>query len=479
MKRPGLLAALAVTLAACASPRSNDARQTRAFPYSRAAGTDAAGFYDEPVGLCDDYPEETTTSAKIQRDFAAVAATGARVLRFGMGWDGIEERSGHYDFRFWDEIIGTAERLGVTVIPYLCYTPEWAGSGAEDAWRKPPRNLEAFGRFAGVVAERYRGRVRSWELWNEPDTEDYWRGSPEDFARMVTFAAQQVRRADPEALVVLGGMARGRGAFSEAVLERLDAGRHFDAFNLHGYLETWSTEPAEGYPGRVDAMSAILPRRAKGPDLWLAEMGYSDRQSTPGAPGSGYTHAVYDYEHTPEYQAESLIKHHVLARAGGRLSLTAWYRINNLPLTEGVIGDDHNRHLGILDVNGAPKPSFWAMRLVSRLFDQPVRSIDARIHVERPAGSQSEVHAFERRDGKVLVFGWLRSPIAESAEPGKLLADTRRETVTIALPDRGRRTLTVLDAKGDTTTAAARLDRGTIGGVELRGDRVFIATIGR
>ncbi|APR88107.1 hypothetical protein A7982_13456 [Minicystis rosea] len=477
MKR--LIATLAAALAASVSAHAGDARTTSTFPYSRAASTDADGFYDEPVGLCDDYPEETTTSAKIQRDFAAVAATGARVLRFGMGWDGIEDRPGHYDFHLWDEVIGTAERLGVTVIPYLCYTPAWAGDDESDAWRKPPRDLQAFGRFAGVVAERYRGRVRSWELWNEPDLEDYWRGTPDDFAAMVTFAAQQIRHADPAAFVVLGGMARGRGPFSEAVLTRLDVGRHFDAMNLHGYLETWSPEPAEGYPARVDSMAALLPHRGKGPDLWMAEMGYSDRRSTPSEPSSGYTHAVFDYEHTPEYQAEALIKHHVLARAGGRLSLTAWYRINDLPLTEGVIGDDHNRHLGILDVSGAPKPSFWAMRLVSHLFDQPVRAIDARIRVERPAGSQSEVHAFERRDGKVLVFGWLRSPPVEAEGDGaKPLTDTRRETVTITLPEDGR-SLTVLDAKGDTTTTTARLTAGTLGGVELRGDRVFIGVVAR
>src|SRR4051812_9245748 len=110
--KPSLrIAALAAALVACAAPHGEGPRPARAFPYSRAASTDAAGFYDEPVGLCDDYPEETTTTAKIQRDLAAVAATGARVLRFGMGWDGIEERRDHYDFRFWDEIIETAERL--------------------------------------------------------------------------------------------------------------------------------------------------------------------------------------------------------------------------------------------------------------------------------------------------------------------------------------------------------------------------------
>jgi hypothetical protein len=274
-------------------------------------------------------------------------------------------------------------------------------------------------------------------------------------------------------MVVLGGMAKGRTPFAEAVLGRPDVGRMFDAFNLHGYLETWSDEPAEGYPARVEAMAALLPRGAKRPDLWMAEMGYSDHRSGPG----GYTHAVFDYEHTPEYQAEALIKHHVLARAGGKLSLTAWYRINDLPSTEGVIGDDHNRHLGILDVAGAPKPAFWAMRHLSRLFDRPVRSVDAAVRVERPAGSQSEVHAFERRDGTRLVFGWLRSP-AVSADQRGVMKDERREVVRIAVPGGGGK-LAMVDAKGDAVTSSARMEGGVISGVELRGDRVFVAVITR
>jgi hypothetical protein len=477
MKRLSRLAAVAAVLAAAAACRVDAAPSARAFPFSRAAQTDAEGFYDAPAGLCDDYPEETTTPAKIQRDFAALTETGSRVFRFGVGWDGIEEQEGRYDFRFWDEIIDTAQKRGITAIPYLCYTPAWAGAGADDAWRRPPRDLEAFGRFARAVAARYKGRVRSWELWNEPDLEDYWRGSPDDYARMVTYAAAEVRRADPGALVVLGGMAKGKGPFAEALFQRLDVGRHFDAFNLHGYLETWSDEPAEHYPARIDAMAGLLPRAASGPDLWMAEMGYSDHVSAADEPSASYTHAVYDYEHTPAYQAEALIKHHVLARAGGRLSLTAWYRINDLPPSEGVIGDDHNRHLGILDVTGAPKPSFWAMKLVNRLFDQSVRSLDARVRVDRPAGSEVEVHAFERRDGTMLVFGWLPAPAAGGHPRGE--KDDRALRVRIALPRGDRRALTILDAKGDVVAAPARLDGDALADVDLRGDRVFIGLVAR
>jgi hypothetical protein len=209
----------------------------------------------------------------------------------------------------------------------------------------------------------------------------------------------------------------------------------------------------------------------------MAEMGYSDRKSAPGEPSAAYSHAVYGYEHTPAYQAEALVKHHVLARAGGRLSLSAWYRVDDLPPGEGVIGDEHNRHLGILDVAGAPKPAFWALRHLAQLFAGKVRSLDGRIRVERAAGSESEVHAFERKDGTMLVFGWLRSPPVrdEAAAPAE---DPRREVVSVILPRGGGR-LSVRTAVGDPAASGARLAGSVLSGVELTGDRVFVGVIAR
>ena len=449
----------------------------RHFHWSRATGTDAEGYYHQPAGLSDDFPEGTTAQ-KIERDLTTAAETGAEVFRFGMAWDHIEKEPGRYDFHLWDQVIDAAVRHGVTPIPYLCYTPEWAATGAKDPWSQPPRDPSAFARFAAVVAERYRGVVHAWELWNEPDNEAYWRGTPDDFARMVTGAARQIRRVDPEAVVVLGGMAKGRGPFVDALVGRLGVDRTFDVVNVHGYLETWSRESAEGYPARVDAMAALLPPPGRGPDLWLAELGYSDHRVAPGEPGT-YTHEVYAYEHTPEYQATSLIKDHVLALAPEKVSLTVWYRVDDLPATEEVIGDAHNRHLGVLDLGGNRKPSFYALRLYNRLFDRPARTLDARVQVTRPPGSQSEAHVFEKKDGGVLLFAWLRSPRQAEGTAPQAAVDDRRESISVALPGAGYGTMTVYDERGEVIPSTARLAGSVVEGVRLTGDRVFIAELGR
>src|SRR5690606_3031252 len=146
-----------------------------------------------------------------------VRDTGARFFRFGIGWDGIETAPGRYEWGDWDELVRLAPDYGVTLLPYVCYTPEWAAAAPDPdrSWRSPPKELAAFGRFMAVIAARYRGKIASWELWNEPDIEHYWLGTAAQFAEMIAEGARQVRRADPAATVVLGGMAQGRGPFLE------------------------------------------------------------------------------------------------------------------------------------------------------------------------------------------------------------------------------------------------------------------------
>ena len=84
--------------------------------------------------------------------------------------------------------------------------------------------------------------------------------------------------------MVLGGMAKGRGPFVDALVGRLGVDRYFDVVNVHGYLETWSRESAEEYPARLERDGRALPPPGRGPDLWLAELGYSDHRVAPGEP---------------------------------------------------------------------------------------------------------------------------------------------------------------------------------------------------
>ncbi len=450
----------------------------RRFRWSRAAQQDRDAFYYEPAGICDDYPQESRTRPKLERDLEAAHQAGAKVLRCGIPWSDIERERGKYNFGFWDLLVRLAPKYGVTLIPYVCYTPGWLASSPDQFWTQPPRDLRKFGEFMEVISRRYRGKVHSWELWNEPDISPFWRGTVEQFARMVRYGAEGVRRGDPAAAVVLGGIAGGADEFARELFTKFHVGDLVDVVNTHAYLETWDDRRMETLPGRIDALYRLMRSAGCRADLWLAEFGYADYRYQPNMADSYGVYIVYGYEHTPAYQAAALLKLELLALSTQELSLTAWYRINDLPPSTAVIGDDVNRHLGVLDVRGKPKPDMGALRLFNRLFDSPERCVDSECRVDAPPGSQSVVHVFQKLNGDLIVAGWLRSSTRTEVQDNSGMApDPRLETVAVKLPAGGYAAPTVCNEKGQPIQARPTLSGNELRDLSITGDHVLLAVL--
>ena len=352
---------------------------------------------------------------------------GARALRFGVSWAETETSPGTYDWSKLDVIINTAHRLGMSVIPYFCYTPRWAAPEPSDFWAQPPRDPNWFAAFAAAAASRYRGKVLAWGLWNEPDNV-YWKGTPGALAAMMIPAARAIGRADPAAGVWMGGLAEGADPFFRGLLAS-GAEKAVNAVGIHGYPETWDARAADSfYAPQLHAMRQALVSVHSRDDIWLDENGYSDyRYSDRSVSRDVSVPIVYAYEHTPGYQAVMLWREHVDVLASGLASLMGWYRIHDLPQSTRVIGDSNNRFLGLVDIQGREKPDFYALRFYDALFDQPTRSLDGKISVRAGDARDVVVHAIEKQNGDVVVTGWLARPSSsEIAGRGGRARDRRR-----------------------------------------------------
>jgi polysaccharide biosynthesis protein PslG len=208
-----------------------------------------------------------------------------------------------------------------------------------------------------VIVRRYRDRIHSWELWNEPDNAAYWLGTAAQFAALVRAGSAAVRAADPRARVVLGGIA-GELDFLGKLFRDEHIAPAIDVVNIHSYFETWHPNAIEQLPDYIDGATAIVHESGSPAPLWMAETGYS----TVGdhAEISSVYHTHYRGEHSEGAQAAALTRTIFTVLGTGRVSLIAWYRINDLPTAENVIGDDNNRHLGVRRLDGAPKPALAA-----------------------------------------------------------------------------------------------------------------------
>ena len=138
-----------------------------------------------PIGLCEDYPEESRSMAEVRADIALLKQAGVNVLRVSIGWDGVEPERDRYDFAFWDDFVAAMTAAGIRLIPYVAYTPRWSSTGETDFWRRPPADLREFTEVMALLAGRYRDSIRSWEIWNEPDNREFWAGTVAQYAQLL------------------------------------------------------------------------------------------------------------------------------------------------------------------------------------------------------------------------------------------------------------------------------------------------------
>jgi hypothetical protein len=404
-----------------------------------------SGFQAVAIGLCEDYPEESRSLAGARRDLEVLATNDIHVLRIAFGWDAMEPEPDKYDWNFWDDFVRIAtDEYGIQLIPYVCYTPKWVSSSTnEDFFQQPPRDNAAFAEFVKQLVTRYKDRIHSWEIWNEPDNSYYWRGSVGQFANLLQAGASAVREADPSAKVVLGGLAWNPN-FLEAVLTNSAAIQNIDVINLHNYYETWASEPLEHIPDYVGHAYDLIHQHGQHQPIWLAEAGYSSFRS--GDFVSGQYQARYLSEHTPQGQAVALFRTLTLALASGKVSLVAWYRINDLPETQAVLGDVNNRHLGILDEHGRAKPALRALQFFHSLIPESFRCLDGEIRVSKEINSPAEVHAFENTDGHIVVAAWLRTYVP-GADGNR--ADSGAAKIDLDFPFRIKNSAQIFDESGN------------------------------
>ena len=380
--------------------------------YDRLLRSDDATFYTVPIGLCEDYPEESTTLEIIRADMELLKRSGIDLLRISFGWDGVEGAKDQYDWLFWDDFVKMAvDEYGITLIPYIAYTPVWNSTNEDPnhSWHFPPKDYDEFGEFVFDLVTRYKDRIQSWELWNEPDIWIFWAGDHEQFARLIQIGSDAVRRADPDAVVVLGGLAHDTG-WLETLFRDHDVSRYVDVVNMHNYYETWVGNPMEDIAGYINTVADIVRQHGDGQTLWMAEVGYSTYRAGPRV-SDGYS-AYYDYEHTRSYQAVDLVRRLAASLSTGKLSAVAWYEIKDLNPGEATIGDfENNGSLGVASASHVAKPAEHALSFFNRLTSEPMRSIDGEVFVTRPVRSDAHVHAFEQEDGDVIVVGWLQTMV--------------------------------------------------------------------
>lgn len=136
-------------------------------------------------------------------------------------WRDLEAEKGEWDFTQSDRILDEAERRGLRVIARLGQTPDWfSGRDRQTAEQLeetedediPPRTEEDFEYWANycrTVADRYKGRIAAYQIWNEPNLAREWGGQTPDaegYTRLLAVCSEAIRAVDPDVILISAGL---------------------------------------------------------------------------------------------------------------------------------------------------------------------------------------------------------------------------------------------------------------------------------
>jgi len=211
--------------------------------------------------------EQEVEEWKRERSLQMIAVAGFHWIRQEFPWEDIEihgkgdfEDRRHEPYRSawdkYDHIVDLAEQHGLEVIARLSNPPAWTRTLTDTiGTRAPPDDMADWGDYVAAVVSRYRGRVHTYQLWNEPNIYPEWGEQPVDpegYTRLLCEGYRRAKEADPDAVILSGALAPtvelhpgpgpALGLHEFVFLQRMydaGAGDCFDVLSVNDYM-LWS-----------------------------------------------------------------------------------------------------------------------------------------------------------------------------------------------------------------------------------------------
>lgn len=170
----------------------------------------------------------------------ALQSLGVQNVRVQIPWAGVQTWGPNsWDWANADRAINAAHARGMGVLGILAATPFWAGV----PYLSGQPNPQAFATYAGVVADRYEGKVSAYEIWNEPNSIQFLNPvDPAGYTALLKAAYPAIKAADPTATVI-GGVVGATLTFGALTMNPVGFIEGMYAAGAKGYFDALSYHP--------------------------------------------------------------------------------------------------------------------------------------------------------------------------------------------------------------------------------------------
>lgn len=355
-----------------------DVRRLR-FAYLTPAGTVTEKRDGFVFGICAHLRGKPAEEQR--REAMAAAWCGATLIRDDASWGRIQPKPGEWHFDVYDPICELLAEHGLEWTPILNFPPLWSHAADSRPRRKSGCHRPEYhdwARFVREFATHYRGKIRSVEIWNEPDHAGFANFSSEEYVELLRTAYRELKEVAPELSVFSGGVAGLQSEEQKQLFRMILESNSCDMLAFHGH---------GGLGGYRTQVATLLKLRQ--------EVG----ANTPWFANETAISAILIGELR---QAEVLFQKFLYSWANGASGYN-WYDLRN----DGDDPGNNEHNFGLLTSDIRPKAAYVAYNMLANHYR------GAQFLRPLAFGNAVEAYLFQGRDGKLLLAVWSNDAAAD------------------------------------------------------------------
>jgi len=270
-------------------------------------------------------------------------------VRIDFTWADIEPAQGTFDFAGHDQLVDEGIAQGFTIIGVIVYNNPWSSGNDSPA---TAQQRQDYADYVTTLVLRYQNKVTYWEIWNEPDGENFWKPAPNaaDYTELLKSAYAAAKAADPSVNIIgLGGVDPGKTEYITTTFQN-GALDNMDIVSFHPYCDPDIYETCF-QTTNFTAIKNLMAQYNSSIPVWATEVGYPT-----------YAQGVSEAR-----QAEMLVRVHASLLSSGYENVV-WYKIADETNAESD-ENDRERHFGVLASDLSAKPAYNSYKYLTTTLD--------------------------------------------------------------------------------------------------------------
>lgn len=349
-------------------------------------------------------------------ELPVIRRVGVSLVRNHYVWPEVEKEKGVFEFAaHMDRYVDVMTQNGLDFVHVLCYGNDLYGANnlpQSYHWylNQSDDFYAGFEEYSYQMANRYglngTNQIKYWEIWNEPNPMFDIDIAAEQYMRIVQAAYTGVRRADPNAYIMLGGISRVHYEFLEACLKR-GAADYIEGIAFHPYRESTFPEDAfkpmnygatvelKSYAEEIEYLRDMISQYTdKDLELWITEIGFPTHDSFDNVPKD---------IRVSEIQQAKYLGRVFLQNLGLGLERVIWYRFHD------------SRFYGLTDKGSfSPRRGLTVLERLCEVFEQGDEYTVLSIELGIDGPGDWHQYVFQTTNGEYIIALWEAGVATES-----------------------------------------------------------------